>query len=83
MCYPFSWILKKNSYCNITTPRKIKTNYFYDNTQPKFTPIIPKKCIYCNSIMFEKTSNDIKWHRDCKITHDIKKLFQNNKTKSL
>ena len=83
MCGPLNLLFNKKKYnsLNYRSPNSdkyIKTPFI--NKKPENTPIVPKKCLYCSSLIYDKVHSDLKYHKECEITS---RLIANNKKKQL
>tara|TARA_B100000035_G_scaffold311453_1_gene321022 strand:+ start:504 stop:767 length:264 start_codon:yes stop_codon:yes gene_type:complete len=81
MCFGCLWKRRRPPPLTLRTPITIHSPMIVISplAQPKITPILPKKCSFCNGIMFNKRQS---YHKECFYTAMFKRNQEREQKKS-
>ena len=86
MCWPFSLFKKNGQNIDYTSTPSRESIFspsptiYYKNVA---TPIVAKECLYCKKIIYDKQSSDNNYHKECRISVDLKNIADLDKLAEL
>ena len=72
MCWPFLCFTKNEKYnFDYFSPENNKNLKTSMKRRYTNTPIFPKKCNYCNKLVYTKKTGNVIYHKECEISQRI------------